>query len=104
MPWNELLYERQLKRPLDEETRRAIDAEYHQRRHQIPIPTEFRWHSTRTEFTIRSTHLSFIVRFTHDHRMIVNAELSLAAKLMATDKNRREAVKFIESIATDVGL
>ncbi len=104
MPWKELLYERRIKRPLDEETRRAIDAEYRQRRHEIPIPTEFRWHSTRPEFTIRSKLLSLIVHFTQDDRMVVNAELTLAAKLMATDKNRREAVTFIESIATDVGL
>ena len=33
--------------------------------------------------------------------MVVNAELSLAAKMFATDENRRHAVRFIESVAND---
>jgi hypothetical protein len=104
MPRKEKLFERRLRRPLDEETRRAIDAEYHRRRHEIPIPTEIRWHATHPQFTIRSAMLSFIVNFTADERMVVDAELSLAARLLASDANRKQAVAFIESIAADLGL
>jgi hypothetical protein len=104
MPRKEKLFERRLRRPLDEETRRAIDAEYHRRRHEIPIPTEMRWHATHPQFTIRSTMLSFVVNFTADERMVVDAELSLAARLLASDANRKQAVAFIEAIATDLGL
>jgi hypothetical protein len=104
MPRKEKLFERPLKRPLDEETRRAIESEYKRRRHEIPIPTEMKWHPTHPQFTIRSSLLSFVVNFTADERMIVDAELSLAARLMASDANRKQAVQFIESIAVDLGL
>ncbi len=104
MPRKEKLFERQLRRPLDEETRRAIDSEYHRRRHEIPIPTELRWHTTHPQFTIKSPLLSFIVNFTPDDRMVVDAELSLAARMLASDANRKQAVRFIESIAVDLGL
>ena len=47
--------------------------------------------------------ISFIVGFS-DTTMTVNADLSLAAKMMATQQNRKAAVDFIESIATDLDL
>ena len=53
--------------------------------------------------TIRSQWISFIVHFMPE-RMMVNAELSLAAKMFATDENRRHAVQFIESVANDLNL
>ena len=37
-------------------------------------------------------------------RMVVDAELSLAAKMFATEENRRQAVQFIESVANDLNL
>ena len=37
-------------------------------------------------------------------RLEVDAELSLAAKVFATQKHRQKAVRFIDSIATDLGL
>ena len=104
MPRTEKLFERPLRRPLDDDTRRAIDSEYHRRRHEIPIPTELRWHESRPQFTIRSTLLSFNVHFTADERMVVDAELSFAARMLASDANRKQAVRFIESIAVDLGL
>jgi hypothetical protein len=104
MPRKEKLFERPLRRPLDEATRRAIDVEFQRRRHEIPIPTELKWHKTHPQFTISSTLLSFIVNFTTDERMVVDAELSFAARMIATDANRRQAVAFIESIAVDLGL
>src|SRR5436305_873827 len=104
MPRKETLLERQLRRPLDEATRRAIESEYRRRRHEIPIPTELRWHATHPQFTIRSPLLSFIVNFTPDRRLVVDAELSMAGRLLASDSNRKKAVQFIESIAVDLGL
>jgi hypothetical protein len=52
---------------------------------------------------IRSKWLSFIVQFT-DRDLVVDAELSLTAKILATQKNREEAVKIIESVANHLGL
>ncbi len=104
MPRTEKLFERRLRRPLDDETRRAIETEYHKRRHEIPIPTQMKWHQTHPQFTISSPLLSFIVNFTPDERLVVNAEMSLAARMMASDANRKQAVAFIESIAVHLGL
>jgi hypothetical protein len=103
MRWKEKLYERPLKRPIDEETRVAIHSELHRRRRQLPIPTELTWSGGRPELTIRSQWISFIVLFMPE-RMVVNAELSFAAKMFATDENRRHAVQFIESVADDLNL
>jgi hypothetical protein len=103
MRWKEKLYERALKRPLDEQTKATIHSEFRRRRDQIPMPTELSWHAAKPELTIRAKWISFIVNFTHD-RMVVNAELSMAAKMFATDENRRHAVRFIESVANDLNL
>jgi len=103
MPWKEKLYERRLKRPIDEQTRAAIHSEFHRRQDQIPMATELTWNAAKPEFTIRSRWISFIVRFTRE-RMVVNAELSLAAKMFATEENRRHAVRFIEDVANDLNL
>ena len=67
------------------------------------MPTELSWHVAKPELTIRSQWISFVVHFTHE-RMVVDAELSLAAKMFATDENRRHAVRFIESVANDLNL
>jgi hypothetical protein len=104
MPRKETLFERPLRKPLDDATRRAIEGEYRKRKHEIPVPTELRWHATHPQFTIRSSLMSFVVNFTADERLVVDAELSLAARMLASDANRKQAVKFIESIAGDLGL
>jgi len=67
------------------------------------MPTEFQWHPDRPQFTIRAPLVSFVVRFTSE-TMAVDAELSLAAKALATQQHRRDAVQFIETIATKLGL
>ena len=103
MRWKEKLYERPLKRPIDDETRAAIHSEFRRRRDQIPVPTEFSWHAAKPELTIRSPWISFVVNFAQE-RMVVDAELSLAAKMFATDENRRHAVRFIESVADELNL
>jgi hypothetical protein len=103
MRWKEKLYERPLKRPIDEHTRSAIHSELHERRGQFPIPAELSWHHDKPELTIRARGISIVVNFTQE-RMVVNAELSLAVKMFATDENRRHAVQFIESVANDLNL
>jgi hypothetical protein len=103
MRWKEQLYERTLKRPIDEQTRAAIQSEFRRRRNQIPMPAELSWNASKPELTIRSKWISFIVHFTRE-RMVVDAELSLAAKMFATEENRRHAVHFIDSVANDLNL
>jgi hypothetical protein len=103
MRWTETLYKRRLRRPLDAPTREAISSEFSRRRHEIPIPTELHWHGEKPQFTIRSRWLSFIVNFTQE-TLVVDAELSLAAKALATKENRASAVLFIDSIVNELGL
>lgn len=103
MPRRERFYERPLRRPLDEETRDAIDALFRARSRELPLPLEMHWHPDRDRLVIRSALLSFFVLFA-DEQMIVDAELSLAARLMGTAENRRKAVAFIESVAADLDL
>jgi hypothetical protein len=97
------LHTRRLRRPIDGPTRAAIASEYSRRRHEIPVPTELQWHPDRPQFSIQAQWLSFVVRFTHEV-LEADAELSLAAKAFATQTHRQNAVRVIDSIATDLGL
>jgi hypothetical protein len=103
MRWKETLYTRRLRRPIDGPTREAISNEYSRRRHEIPVPTELHWHPDKPQFAIRSHLLSFVVRFTPE-LLEVEAELSLAAKALSTAAHRAKAVRFIDTIATELGL
>src|SRR5512135_1003955 len=103
MRWKETLYQRRLRRPFDGPTREAINTEFLRRRHEIPMPAELHWDREQPRLTIRSKWLSFVVHFGHEV-LVVEAELTLAAKMLATPENRRSAVQFIESIANDLGL
>jgi hypothetical protein len=103
MRWTETLYQRPLRRPIDEATRAAIHNEFLRRRNTIPVSIEFHWHPEKPQFTVSSKWLSFIVRFTHDC-VTVDAEMSLTAKMFATKENRAQAVRIIDSIADDLGL
>jgi hypothetical protein len=103
MAWRERLYERRLKRPVDDDTLAAIRSEFHRRRHEIPVPAELHDNPGRPGMTIKTKWLSFIVQFQKDI-MNVDAELSLAAKMLATRENRQLAVQFIDSIANDLNL
>jgi hypothetical protein len=103
MAWREKLYERRLQRPVDPPTLSAIRSEYERRRHEIPVPSELVDNPTKPEMTLRTKWLSFIVQFNKE-TLRVDAELSLAAKMLATSENRRVAIQFIDSIANDLNL
>ena len=99
----EKLYERRLRRPIDADLREAIDSAYQRRKHEIPVATELHWHASKPEFSIRSSWMSFNVGYTPE-RLTVEAELSMAARLMVTDAHRKQAVAVIDSIADELGL
>jgi hypothetical protein len=104
MAWKEKLYERPLRRPLDDGALEAVRSEYHKRRHEIPVESELVLHPSKPELmTIRTKWLSFVIQF-HQEKLTVDAELSLTAKLMATEQNRKLAVEFIDSIADELNL
>jgi hypothetical protein len=99
----ERLYERPLRRPIDADAREAIHSAYLRRRHELPVATEMHWHAEKPQFSIRSSWLSFHVGYTPE-RMVVEAELSFAARMMITDEHRRKAVAVIDSIAEELDL
>jgi hypothetical protein len=99
----ETLYERRLRRPIDATAREEIHSAYLKRRHEFPVPTELHWHKDKPEFSIRSSWLSFNVGYTPE-RIVVEAELSLAARMMATKEHRRQAVALFDAIADELGL
>src|SRR5947209_13122061 len=103
MPSREVLYQRRVKRPIDAAARQAIELAYLKRRHEIPVATELHWHKDKPQFSIRSTWLSFHVGYTPE-QMVVEAELSLAARVMATDARRWRALAVIHSIADELDL
>jgi hypothetical protein len=103
MRWVEKLYERPLKRHFDEQTRQAVNSELTRRRQELPVPTEVAWSKSKPEVTIRAPWLAVIVQFS-EQRLVVKAELSLAAKMLVTAENRRDAVRLIESVADDLNL
>ena len=103
MAWKETLYERRLRRPIDDDTRLAINTIYHERRHEIPIQTELHWHPAKPQFTLKSKWLSFVAHFTTE-TLVVDAELTLAAKMMVTSEHRGTAVRFIDDIANTLNL
>jgi cell division inhibitor SulA len=103
MAWREKLYERQLKRPVDKPTLEAIRSEFQRRQHEIPVASELLQNPAKQEMTIKTRWLSFIVQFNKE-TLRVDAELSLAAKMLATRENRQVAVQFIDSIANDLNL
>src|SRR5690349_6934971 len=102
MAWKEKLYERRLRRPVDHRTLEAIRSEFERRRHEIPVAAELVGLADHG-MTIKTKWLSLIVHFTKD-TLKVEAELSLAARMLATDANRKFAVQFIDSIAEDLNL
>ena len=103
MPSKETLYERRLRRPIDADARKAIHTAYLKRRHEIPLATEMHWHKDKPQFSIRSSWASFNVGYTPE-RLVVEAELSLAARLVVKDEHRRQAVAFIDAIADELDL
>ena len=103
MRWKETLYQRRLKRPIDAPIQTAIRTEFARRRHEVPIPTELHWHPEKPQFTIHSKWMSVVVNYT-ELLLVVDVELSLAAKMFATQENRNRAVQIIESIANELGL
>jgi hypothetical protein len=103
MASRETVYTRRLRRPIDEHTRQAIHAEYLRRRHELPVETEFHWHGEAPRFSIRSRWATFHAGYTPEH-LTVDAELSFAARALATDSHRRRAVALLDAIADSLGL
>jgi hypothetical protein len=103
MRFKEKLCERPLRRQLDGPTRDAIQSEFERRRHLIPVAAELHWDPARPELTIRSKWASFLIQFNAES-LVVIVDLSLTAKVVATDEHRRRAIQIIEEVADELDL
>jgi hypothetical protein len=99
----ERLYERPLARALDEQTRSAIEAELERRRDELPVPFDLVWKPGNQSLSIASKWATFLVHF-DDGRMVVDAELSLAARVFATQQNRQKLIELISEVADELKL
>jgi hypothetical protein len=103
MASRERIYQRELRRVVDEEVRRAIEAMFERRRKEVPVPLELRWSGDGEGFRIETPFASFVIAYTAEV-LTVDAELSWAARLMATARHRDEMVRAIEQMAEELGL
>lgn len=101
---SERLHKRPLRRPIDAEALARLRSEYHKRRNGLGVASKLIDHpSDPHRLTIQSRWASLDFRF-HDQMMTVDARLSLAARLMATEHNRRRLVRFIDDLADELEL
>jgi hypothetical protein len=99
----ECLFERPLKRSLDDELRgRILDAVF-QRRDELPFAAEFEWHPVAPVLTVKSKLLPIHIAFDSE-KLTVCAKLSRAARMLATEGNRKRAIRLIEEIADELDL
>jgi hypothetical protein len=92
-----------LNRAFDDSMRAMIDREVERRRAELPVPAQIGWHASEPTLEMRSEWISLFVSFAGE-QMAIDAEMSMAARLMATPANRRRAVDMIDGIAKELGL
>jgi hypothetical protein len=99
----ECLFERPLKRPLDDQLRGLILDAVAGRREQLPFPAEFEWHPVEPVLMVKSKLLPIYIAF-DPGRLTVHAKLSMAARMLATEGNRKRAIRLVEEIADELDL
>lgn len=97
------LHERELKRPMDEEGRRALEEAVDRMRERLPIVSKLAWEEEGKTLALRSKMASLLIRMVEE-RLIVEAELSLAARMMAKKEHVARATRMVEGLADDLGL
>ena len=99
----ECLYERPLKRALDDDLKRAILEAAVRRSDQLPFQAEFEWHADEPVLQFKSSFVPLSAAF-GTGRIAIHARLSLASRMLVTEGNRRRAIGFIEEIADELDL
>ena len=67
------------------------------------MPVELVWLEEKDQCMLKSTWLSFNFVFTPEV-MTVTADMTFAAKMMATPENKKRAVKIISEVADNLDL
>lgn len=106
MASKEKLYERPLKRQLDDQLKAEILDMFESRRAMLPSSVEMSWHPKEPVLSLKGPMgVAFHVHF-HEPRelMEVYAELSFAARMMVTESHRTQARQVIHEIAEELEL
>lgn len=106
MASKEKLYERPLKRTLDDQLKAEILQMFESKREMLPSGVDMSWHPKEPVLALRGPMgVAFYVHF-HETRelMEVFAELGFAARMMVTDTHRNQAKEMIHQIAEELAL
>jgi hypothetical protein len=106
MASREKLYERSLRRSLDEQLKADILELFESRRGQIPIEVEISWHPSDPILSLRGPMgVSIHAHFQEAAELLeVFAELGFAARMMVTDRHKEKARDVIHEIAEELKL
>lgn len=106
MASREKLYERPLRRSLDDQLKSEILQMFESRKSMLPPSVEMSWHPQEPVLALRGPMgVAFFVHF-HETRelMEVFAELGFAARMMVTETHRNQARQMIHEIAEELEL
>lgn len=106
MASKEKLYERPLKRQLDDQLKAEILDMFEARRTMLPSSVEMSWHPKEPVLSLKGPMgVAFHVHFLEMQELMeVYAELSFAARMMVTETHRSQARQVIHEIAEELNL
>jgi hypothetical protein len=106
MASKEKLYERPLKRNLDEDLKAEILSMFQSKRDLIPGSVDMCWHPKEPVLSLRGPMgVAFHVHFEESREILeVFAELGFAARMIVTEAHREQAKQIIHDIADELEL
>ncbi|MBI1322926.1 hypothetical protein GC170_07045 [bacterium] len=106
MASKEKLYERRLRRRLDDQLKSDIKTLFESRRSEIPIEVEIDWHPREPILSLRGPMgVTIYAHFLEPvEKLEVFAEYGFAARMFVTDRHRAKARDVIHEIAEDLEL
>ena len=104
MAAGETLYQRKMKRTLDQPLRVQISEMIDRHAPTLPVAVTHEWDSNGILLRIRSVMMSFVVSFANNRVVVVVGEMSFAGRLFYTQANRQKAIQFFDEIATELDL
>jgi hypothetical protein len=106
MASKEKLYERKLKRTLDDQLKSEIKSMFESRRGDIPVEVEIAWHPNQPILSLRGPMgVSIHAHFQEPLEILeVFAEYGFAARMFVTDHHKAKARDVIHEIAEELEL
>jgi hypothetical protein len=106
MASREKLYERRLRRPLDEELKSDIKSLFESKRSEMPVEVEIVWHPREPILSLNGPMgVSIHAHFQEPAEVLeVFAEYGFAARMFVTDRHKAKAREVIHQIAEELDL